>query len=79
MAASDGVISRFRQPECTGENRCMLCTVANTLMTAGASGATGVDDAVVAAPLVGAAAGGTVFVVSMLAIYPWLSFQGHRS
>ena len=33
MAASDGVISRFRQPECTGENRCMLCTVANTLMT----------------------------------------------
>jgi len=69
MAASDGVISRFRQPEYTGENRCMPCTVANTLMAAGASGATAVGGAVVAAPLVGAAAGGAVFVVSVLAIY----------
>ncbi len=69
MAASDGVISRFRQPEYTGESRCMPCTVANTLMTVGASGATGVGGAVVAAPLVGVATGGAVFVVSMLAIY----------
>ena len=69
MAASDGVISRFRQPEYTGENRCMPCTVANTLMAAGASGATAVGGAVVAAPLVGTAAGGAVFVVSVLAIY----------
>ncbi|ERH08991.1 MAG: hypothetical protein J07HX64_00743 [halophilic archaeon J07HX64] len=69
MSVSDGVLSQFKQPEYTGENRCMPCTVANTLMAVGASGTVAVGGAVVAAPLVGAAAGGAVFVVSMLAIY----------
>jgi hypothetical protein len=69
MATSDGVISRFRQPEYTGENRCMPCTVANTLIAVGVSVAVAAGGAVVATPLVSAAGGVAVFGGSLLAIY----------
>lgn len=69
MATSSGVISRFRQPEYTGENRCMPCTVVNTLMAVGVSAGVGVGGAVIAAPVVGGGAGAAVLGISLLAIY----------
>ena len=69
MTASEGVISRFRQPEYTGENRCIPCTVANTVIAVGASGAVVAGGTVLAAPLGGAVAGGAVFIISLLTIY----------
>ena len=69
MATSDGVISRFRQPEYTGENRCLPCTVVNTLMAAGAGAAVAVGGVVVATPIAGAVGGAAVLALSLLTIY----------
>jgi hypothetical protein len=69
MATSDGVISRFRQPEYTGENRCLPCTAVNTLLAAGLSGAVAAGGLVVTTPVVGAVAGVAVLGVSLLSIY----------
>ncbi len=69
MAASDGVISQFRQQEYTGENRCMPCTVVNTLMAVAVGVAVAVGGTVFVAPVVGAGAGVAVLGVSLLAIY----------
>jgi len=68
MATADGVLSRLRQPEYTGENRCVPCTVVNTLIAAGMSVAVAAAGVVVATPAVGAGAGVAVFGVSVLAI-----------
>jgi hypothetical protein len=73
MATSDGALSRLRQPEYTGENRCMPCTVVNTLLAAGAGAAVAAGGVVVATPVVGAGAGVAVLGVSLLAIY----FRGY--
>ena len=69
MATTGGVLGRLKQPEYTGENRCMPCTVVNT-------GIAVVLSAVVAAvgtssltPLASVGAGAAVFVLSLAAIY----------
>jgi len=69
MVASDGTFSRFRQPEYTGENRCMPCTVVNTLIAVAASVAVAATVVVVTTPVVGAGAGVAALGVSLLTIY----------
>lgn len=69
MATSDGVITRFKQPEYTGENRCLPCTVANTVIAVGLSGGVAVGGAVVTTTAVGLVAGAAVLGMSLLAIY----------
>jgi hypothetical protein len=69
MATSDGVVSRFRQPEYTGENRCMPCTVVNTLIAVAVSVGVAAGGAVLVTPVVGGAAGGAVLAGSLAAIY----------
>ena len=69
MATPDTVLSRFRQPEYTGENRCMPCTVVNTLVAAGVGIVVAAGGVVLAGPVVGAGAGLAVLAVSLLTIY----------
>lgn len=69
MTISEKTLSRLRQPEYTGKNRCMPCTVANTLIAAGTSVAVAVGGVVVATPVVGAGAGVAVLGISLLTIY----------
>jgi len=68
MATSDGVISRFRQPEYTGENRCMPCTVVNTVIAVLVSGVVALGGGLLVAPVVGLTLGLAVLGLSLLAI-----------
>jgi len=63
------VFDGLRQPEYTGENRCMPCTVVNSLIAVVLAGAVAAAGATVATPLVGAAGAGVVLGVSAAAIY----------
>lgn len=69
MAATGGVLTKLKQPEYTGENRCMPCTVVNTVIAGVLSVAVGVGTASSASTAAGAGVGGGVFLVSLLAIY----------
>jgi len=69
MATSDGVITRLKQPEYTGENRCLPCTVGNTAIAVGLSGGVAAGGAVVATTAAGLVAGAAVLGMSLLAIY----------
>jgi hypothetical protein len=62
-------LNRFKQPEYTGENRCLPCTVVNTLIAAVGTIAIGIATAVYSTPPVGLTAGVAVFGLSMLTIY----------
>ncbi|ERG88909.1 MAG: hypothetical protein J07HX5_01055, partial [halophilic archaeon J07HX5] len=62
------MIERLRQPAYTGENRCLPCTVINTLLPLGLSGASAVAGATVS-PLVAVVVGGGVLAVAMEAIW----------
>jgi hypothetical protein len=69
MATEDRGLSRLRQPEYTGENRCLPCTVVNSLIAVAAALALAVAGTVVVGPLAGAGAGVAVAGVSAGAIY----------
>ena len=73
MSTADGLFGRFRQPEYTGENRCMPCTAVNTLIAIGLAGVVAFGGTVLANPPVGIAAGVGLFAASMLLIY----FRGY--
>lgn len=64
-----GVIQRLRQPEYTGENRCMPCTVVNSLIAVVVSAAVVVGGTVASLPLIGVVLGVVVLCGSLLAIY----------
>lgn len=62
-------LDRFRQPEYTGENRCLPCTVVNTLIAAVLSVALAVGVGLAASPLAGVLAAVVVFGLSLALIY----------
>jgi hypothetical protein len=69
MTATGGLLTRLKQPEYTGENRCLPCTVVNTLIAGVASVAVGLAGATAASTTVGVGAGLAVFALSLVAIY----------
>jgi len=69
MATSDGVIARFRQPEYTGENRCLPCTAVNTVIAVLVSAVVTIGGTLLVRPVVGIAAGLVTLGLSLLAIY----------
>ena len=69
MPESGGVFARLGQPEYTGENRCLPCTVVNGIIAALAGAFVAAVGAWLGSPLLGAATGGAVVVFSAGAIY----------
>ncbi len=66
-------LDRFKQPEYTGENRCMACTAVNTVIGAVVAGGTGVVVASEVSVLAGTVAALGLFGLSLLLIY----FRGY--
>ena len=64
-----GAVSRFRQPEYTGENRCLPCTVVNVLIAIALGGVVAAAGVVAGSPVVGLAGGGVLVGLSLVAIY----------
>jgi hypothetical protein len=73
MATEDRGLSWLRQPEYTGENRCLPCTVVNSLVAAGVALALAGAGTAVVGPVVGAVVGAGVAGLSAGAIY----FRGY--
>ena len=69
MASTSGRLARFKQPEYTGENRCLPCTVVNTIIALVLSVAVVAGVARVANPAAGLAAGVVLLGCSLGAIY----------
>ncbi len=69
MTATGGSLARFKNPEYTGANRCLPCTVVNTLIAAVLAVAVGVGLGAAVGPALGAVAGLVSFGVSAAAIY----------
>ena len=69
MGATGGVLTRCKQPEYTGENRCLPCTVVNALIAVVLSAAVGIAVGTVSSVAIGAAGGIVVFALSAAAIY----------
>ena len=73
MAATGGTLSRLKQPEYTGENRCMPCTVVNTIIAGVLSIGLGIGVGWFVTPIVGFGSGLGLFALSLGAIY----FRGY--
>jgi hypothetical protein len=73
MGETGGVLTRFKQPEYTGENRCLPCTVVNVLIAAVVSVVVGAGLVTVSSPTVSAAISSGIFLASVVAIY----FRGY--
>jgi hypothetical protein len=73
MASTSGRLARFKQPEYTGENRCLPCTVVNTIIALVLSVAVVAGVARVANPAAGLAAGVVLLGCCLGAIY----FRGY--
>ena len=69
MTQTGSLLERLRQPEYTGENRCLPCTVVNTIIAAVAAVGVGAAGGMVATPVVGLAAAVGVFALSVSLIY----------
>lgn len=69
MSTTGGQLGRFQDPEYTGENRCMACTVVNTIIAAMLAGGVVVGGWSLLAPAVGIAGGTAVFALSLVSIY----------
>lgn len=69
MNASGGLLSRLRQPEYTGENRCLPCTIVNTVIGAVLSAAAGAVVAVRSTVGPALATGLAAFALCLAAIY----------
>jgi hypothetical protein len=63
------VLDRVRRPEYTGEDRCVPCTAVNTVIAIGVAVAVGYVVTTAAGSFVGTTVGGTVFALSVAAIY----------
>jgi len=66
---SYGLLDQLRQPEYTGPNRCLPCTVVNTLIAVTLAAVVAVVGSAVAAPVVGLAGAVPVLGLSLAAIY----------
>jgi hypothetical protein len=64
-----GIVDRVRQPEYTGENRCLPCTVVNVAIAVSAALVVGTWGALAADPAVAAGAAGAVLVAGLAAIW----------
>lgn len=64
-----GAVSQFRQPEYTGENRCLPCTVVNVLIAVVLGGAVAGAGVATGNAGLGAAAGAVLVGLSLVAIY----------
>ncbi|MEF8812926.1 MAG: hypothetical protein V5A55_03810 [Halovenus sp.] len=73
MPATGGSLARLKDPEYTGANRCLPCTVVNTLIAAVLAVAVGVGIGAAVGPAPGVVAGLALFGVSVAAIY----FRGY--
>ena len=73
MGATGGTLSRLKQPEYTGENRCLPCTVVNTVIAGTVSLGLGVGLVSALGPVPGVASGAVVFGFCLGAIY----FRGY--
>jgi hypothetical protein len=69
MTQTGSLLDRLRQPEYTGENRCLPCTVVNTIIAAVVAVGVGGAAGVVATPVAGFAAAIGVFALSVAVIY----------
>ena len=69
MTSVVDTIDRFKQPEYTGENRCLPCTAVNTLIAGVLSIAVGAGASSVWSVSLGVVSGVTVFSVSLVLIY----------
>lgn len=69
MKTADSLLSRFRQSEYTGENRCLPCTVVNIAIAGVVSVLVGVGVGASTSSVVGVAAGVGVFSLCAAAIY----------
>ncbi|MFC3958842.1 hypothetical protein [Halovivax cerinus] len=63
------MVDRIRQPEYTGENRCIPCTAVNVVLAVGLAALVGVAVVVVAGPGAGVVSAGAILALSLLAIY----------
>jgi len=66
---ASGTIERLRQPEYTGENRCLPCTAVNTVIALVAGVSVGFLFATYVSTVAGVGAGSVVFGLSAAAIY----------
>jgi hypothetical protein len=74
MGSAASVIERVRQPEYTGENRCLPCTVVNLVIAVVLSALTGYVGIFAGwGALTGGILGGVVFILSVASIY----FRGY--
>ena len=69
MGATGGVLTSVKNPEYTGENRCLPCTVVNTVIGVAASVAVGGAVWSASSATAGLAVGGVVFGLSLASIY----------
>lgn len=73
MAATGGRLDWLRQPEYTGENRCLPCTVMNTIIAVVLAGAVAAGGWILTEPAIGIGVGTGVLAISSAAIY----FRGY--
>ena len=73
MGATSGVLTQLKEPEYTGENRCLPCTVVNLCIAVTLSVAAGVGVGTASSVAVAAGVGGVVFGIGTAAIY----FRGY--
>lgn len=69
MAATEGALAGLRRPEYTGENRCMPCTIVNSLIAILGSLVLGAVVWAVATPLIGLAGGIAFLGLAAASIY----------
>ncbi|MFC6975122.1 hypothetical protein ACFQL1_11345 [Halomicroarcula sp. GCM10025709] len=63
------MLARLRDPEYTGENRCLPCTIVNSAIAVALAGAVGVGIAVATTPVLAGVAAALVLAVSALSIW----------
>lgn len=68
MVTESGLLDRLHQPEYTGENRCLPCTVVNTILTLIFAGVCAVAGTLLVGPGLGFLAGFVILVVGLFAI-----------
>jgi len=69
MEPTGGPLSRLKQPEYVGENRCLPCTVVNTAIAAVGTAIVGAGLAQAVSPAAGAVGGFVLFVACLATIY----------
>lgn len=73
MTTTGGTLSRFKNPEYTGANRCLPCTVVNTIIGTGLALALGIGIGTTVGTVAGVGMGSALFLIALGAIY----FRGY--